>query len=142
MAAVSFESTAPGAAVAPRRRTLRTVAVNRTFPQTEYQLPHREDGSNGGREPNFREVGSEHAPALDAGQPGCITGLLTARIGENHAMPDNPVVVRSAVANQTHGIGADVALADVVALDDEDAGLLLGRDRNHGRYGEQAGYGD
>ena len=142
MAAVSFESTAPGAAVAPRRRTLRTAAVSRTFPQTENQLPHRADGSDGDRETDFREAGSEHALAHDVGRPTCIAGLLTAKIGENHALPGNPVDVRSAVADQTHGIGADVALADVVAPDDEDAGLLLGRDRNHGRYGEQAGYGD
>ena len=52
--------------------------------------------------------------------------LLAVVIGELHALPGNAVDVRGAVTHQAVGVGADVRLADVVAPDDHDVGLLLG----------------
>ena len=50
--------------------------------------------------------------------------LLGVVVGEDHPFLGDAVDVRRAVAHHPHRVGADVRLADVVAPDDDDVGLL------------------
>jgi hypothetical protein len=51
--------------------------------------------------------------------------LLGVVVRENHAFLGEPVNVGCSEAHQSHRIGADVGLADVVAPDDDDVGFLV-----------------
>ncbi len=65
------------------------------------------------------------------GLPGAEEGMkkedptIAVIVGEDHAFLGDPVDVRCAVAEQTHGIGADVGQANVVTPNDENVGLLV-----------------
>ena len=74
-------------------------------------------------------LGQARANAVLAGDERRATGgaaLLAVVVGELHALLGEAVDVRSAIPHQAVGVGADVRLADVVAPDDHDVGLLLG----------------
>ncbi len=83
------------------------------------------------REP-FRRAGQ--ADLGEAGADGRLPGdecraaggaaLLAVPVGEQRALLGDAVDVRRLVAHLAHVVGADVELADVVAPDDEDVGLL------------------
>ena len=83
----------------------------------------------------FRRAGQ--ADLGEAGADGRLPGderraaggaaLLAIPVGEERAFLGDAVDVRRLVAHHAHVVGADVELADVVAPDDEDVGLLSAR---------------
>ena len=74
---------------------------------------------------DFREARAEYALPHDVGRSARGARLLAVVVGENHAFIGDTVDIRRAVADQTHRVGADVGLADVVTPDDQDIGLVL-----------------
>ena len=62
--------------------------------------------------------------ATTAPSRGGGAGLLAIVVGEGHSLVGDSVDVRRLVANQPVGVRADVGLADVVAPDDQDVGLI------------------
>ncbi len=86
-------------------------------------FPHAELGA---RQADLGEAGAEHALARDERRAARGAGLLAVIVGEDHAFLGDAVDVGRPVAHQAHRVGADVGLADVVAPDDENVGLVLG----------------
>src|SRR5215204_1204358 len=64
-----------------------------------------------------RTAGDERGPASR-------TGLLAVVVGEDRALVGDAVEVGRAIAHLAAVVGADVPVADVVAHDDDDVGLL------------------
>src|SRR5829696_10487082 len=84
-----------------------------------------------------RTAGDERGPAGGA-------GLLAVVVGEDRALVGDAVEVGRAIAHLAAVVGADVPVADIIAHDDDDVGLLLrllgrnGRDHGGGERREQA----
>ena len=92
----------------------------------------------GARQPDLRQPGAKHALAGDEGRAARGAALLAVIIGEDHAFVGDAVDVRRAIAHQALGVGADIALADIVAPDDEDVRLLVLRHgRDCGEHGDE-----
>ena len=91
------------------------------------------------RQPDLEQAGADRALASDEGGAAGGTGLLRVIVGEDRAFVGDPVDVGRAIAHHAAVVGADVPVADVVAHDDEDVGLLrlsLGRaDQRQRRQG-------
>ena len=83
-------------------------------------------------------VRKPHWPVMNEERPG-RAALLGVIVGENHALSGDAVNVGSLEAHQSHRVGADIGLADVVAPDDDDVGFLLlrvgGRPKHYDREG-------
>ena len=82
---------------------------------------------------DLAQTGAEvHWPVMNDDAAGGAA-LLGVVVGEDHPFLGDPVDVRRAIAHQAHRVGADVRLADVVAEDDQDVGLLsrLGHGQVH-----------
>ena len=73
---------------------------------------------------HLEKAGAETRLAGDEARPPGGTALLTIPIREERAFPGDAVNVRCLVAHHSLVVGADVPVADVVAPDDEDVGLL------------------
>ncbi|MNM88735.1 hypothetical protein D3C81_1009580 [compost metagenome] len=67
--------------------------------------------------------------------------VLAVVVGEHHAFLGDSVDVGRAIAHHTVAVGADIGLADVIAEDDENVGLLAGgrgrRQRGRRRRGNR-----
>ena len=65
---------------------------------------------------------------LPGDERGAASGAAVLRVvvGEHHAFFGNPVDVGGFVAHHTHGIGADIGLANVIAKDHQDVGFFGG----------------
>ncbi len=79
---------------------------------------------------------------IDEGGAASRTRLLAVGIGEQHSIVNDSIDIGRLVTHHPLIVGADVPIADIVAPDDEDDGLLLRHHRSHGRYDKQAGCGD
>ena len=78
---------------------------------------------------DFRQAGTEHAlPGNERRAAGCA-GLLAVVVGERHAFVCDAVDIRRLVTDQPERVGADVALANIIAPDDQDVGPLAGVSR-------------
>ncbi len=77
----------------------------------------------GARQTHLGHAGTQ---ARLAGDERCAAGgaaLLGVVVGEDHPFMGDAVDVGRTKAHQSHGVGADVGLADVIAPDDDDVGL-------------------
>jgi hypothetical protein len=73
------------------------------------------------------DLGQPGAQAGLTGEERCPTGgaaLLGVAVGEDHASPGDPVDIGRAIPHESHRVGADIRLSDVIAPDDHDVGLL------------------
>ncbi len=82
---------------------------------------------------DFGQSGPQAMLPGDEGGPARRATLLGVVVGEDHALLCKTVDVRRPVAHQTHRIGADVRLADVVTPDDDDVRPLVLRRRRRGQ---------
>ena len=78
----------------------------------------------GAGQADLGEAGAERRLAGDEGRAAGGAALLGVVVGEDRALLADPVDVGRAVAHQALGVDRQVGLADVVAEDDEDVGLL------------------
>jgi hypothetical protein len=85
-------------------------------------FPHAELGT---RQSHLTESGSKHALARNKRRSAGGTTLLTIVVGEHYALVGNTVDVGRLVSNQTPGVGANVALPNIVAPDDENVWSCL-----------------
>jgi hypothetical protein len=60
----------------------------------------------------------------DEGRPPRGAALIRVMVGEHHAFLGEAVDIRRLVPHQPEVVGTDVGLADVVAPDDDDVGLV------------------
>src|SRR5262249_23042638 len=74
--------------------------------------------------------------AEDEGCTARRAALLAVGIGEDRAFTGDAVDIRRPIAHQTHGVGADLRHANVVAEDDEDVRLAAGGGRRR-RWGRR-----
>ena len=84
----------------------------------------------GTRHADFRKSCAKHRLAENERRTTRGAALLAVVVGEDHAFLRDAVDVRRAVAHQSHRVGADVRLADVVTPDNEDVwhvAVLRGR---------------
>ena len=78
----------------------------------------------GSGQTHLRKSGTQRRLSGDERGAACRTTLLGIVVGEHHAFASDTVYIRRAIAHHTERIGADIGLADIVAHDDEDVGLL------------------
>ena len=77
------------------------------------------------RQSHFQQAGAHRALAGDERGAASGAGLLAVIVGEDRAFIGDAVDVGRAIAHHAAIVGADVPVADIVAHDDEDVGLLL-----------------
>jgi hypothetical protein len=85
------------------------------------------------RQADLQQPGAQRGLAGDEGGAAGGAGLLAVVVGEDCALVGDAVDVGRAIAHHAAVVGADVPVADVVAHDDEDVGLLLWLLRRRGR---------
>src|SRR5215472_14936050 len=79
----------------------------------------------GPRQPDFEQAGAHWALAGNERRPASGAGLLTIIVGEDRPFIGDAVDVGRAVAHLAAVVGTNVPVADIIAHDDEDIGLLL-----------------
>ena len=79
------------------------------------------------RQADLGEAGADGRLPGDERRAAGGAALLAIPVGEQRAFLGDAVDVRRLVAHHAHVVGADVELADVIAPDDEDVGLLVCR---------------
>ena len=79
----------------------------------------------GSRQANLQQPGPQRTLPGDEGGAAGGAGLLPIIVGEDRAFIGDAIDVGRAVAHHAAIVGADVPVADVIAHDDEDVGLLL-----------------
>ena len=77
-------------------------------------------------QPHLAEAGAEHALTGDKGRPTGGAALLGVIVDELAALLGDPVDVGRLIPHQSIAVAAEVALADVVAPEDEDVGFAVG----------------
>ncbi len=77
-------------------------------------------------QPHLAEAGAEHALTGDKGRPTGGAALLGIIVDELAALLGDPVDVRGLIPHQPIAVTTEVALADVVAPEDEDVGFAVG----------------
>ncbi len=82
----------------------------------------------GRRQADLEQAGADRALAGDEGGPARRAGLLGVIVGEDRALVGDAIDVGRAIAHHAAVVGADVPVADVVAHDDENVGLLRVRE--------------
>ena len=75
---------------------------------------------------DFGEAGANGGLPGDEGGPAGGAALLTVPVGEQRTAQSNAVDIGRLVAHHATIVGAEVELADVIAPDHEDVGLLVG----------------
>ena len=95
----------------------------------------------GAGQADLAEAGAEYALTRDEGGPAGGAALLAVIIGEDHAILGDGIDIGRAIAHEAVRVGAEIALADVVAPDDDDVRLLGvgGRGMNRHRH-SNSGY--
>jgi len=78
----------------------------------------------GAGQPHFGKTGAEDALAHDKGGTSRGTGLFSIIVGKGHALFGDAVDIGGLVPHHAVGIVTDVGLADIIAPDDQDVGLL------------------
>ena len=78
----------------------------------------------GAGQADFRVAGAQAALAGDERGATRRAALLGIVVREDHAFLGDAINVGRFEAHQSHRVGADVGLADVVAPDDDDVGFL------------------
>ena len=95
----------------------------------------------GARQPYLGEAGADRHLPGDEGGPPSGAGLLAVIIGETHALSRNAVDVGRLVAHHGAAVVAEVPVADVIAHDDQNVGLVLrpsaGRGKHHHRQPQE-----
>ncbi len=103
--------------------------------------PQAEIGSG---KTDLQQPSAETALTGDERGPPGSTAILAVGVGENHPLVRDAVDIGRLVAHDAHVVGADVVLADVIAPDNQDIGLVLshcgGRREGHGKYEHQQRY--
>ncbi|MNP03154.1 hypothetical protein D3C76_950290 [compost metagenome] len=87
------------------------------------------------------QAGTQRGLAGDEGGAAGGAAVFTVVVGEHHAFPGQTIDVRRRVTEHAVAIGADVGLADVVAVDHQDIGFVGGhggRRKRHQRNAEQS----
>ena len=80
----------------------------------------------GARQPHLGEPGAEHALAGDEGGTTGGAALLGVVVDELGAFLGDAVDVGGLVPHQPVAVAAQIALADVIAPEDQDVGLAVG----------------
>ncbi len=76
-------------------------------------------------QPDLQQPGPQRALSGDEGGAAGGAGLLAIIVGEDRALVGDAVDVGRAIAHHAAVVGADIPVADIIAHDDEDVGLLL-----------------
>jgi hypothetical protein len=85
------------------------------------------------RQAHLGETGAVHALAGDEGGAAGGAALLGVVVNELGAFLGHPVDVGGLVPHQPVAVAAQVALADVIAPEDQDVGLAVGHGRRKAR---------
>ena len=83
------------------------------------------------RQPHLAQAGAEHALAADEGGAAGGAALLGVVVNEAATLLSNPVDVGGLVPHQTVAVATEIALADVIAPEDENVGLAVGHGGEH-----------
>ena len=132
---------------AVHRRQVLVPVAQMVFPELGGGIPerfqHLGDGGilglhsrGGARQPDLAQASAEDTLAHDERRPSGGATLLGIVVSEEHALIGHPVNVRCLVSHHAFRVGAEVRLADVIAPEDDDVGLLVCGDRGK-RAGNQ-----
>jgi hypothetical protein len=79
-----------------------------------------------GGNPDLGQAGAIHTLPRDEGRSARRAGLLAVGIGEQHAFLGDAIDVRRAIAHQPMCVATQIRLADVIAPDHQNIGLVDG----------------